>query len=99
MGNPVIYTLPSLYLAKIMTTIFPKHPIFPKNTQYFMILESQVLNFNSCRVETLMANIEFYHIRGLYSGLRIFIPTYRTCMIEFNAGNICNAQAQLARPR
>ena len=76
MGNPAIYTLPSLYLGKIMTTIFPKHPIFPKNTQYFMILESRVLNFNSCRMETLMANIEFYHIRGLYSGLRIFIPTF-----------------------
>ena len=27
-------------------------------------------------METLMANIEFYHIRGLYSGLRIFIPTF-----------------------
>ena len=55
MENPVIYTLPSLYLGKIMTTIFPKHPIFPQNTQYF----------NSCRMETLMANIEFYHIRDL----------------------------------
>ena len=76
MGNPVIYTLPSLYLGKIMTTIFPKHPIFPKNTQYFMILESRVLNFNSYRMETLKANMKLYHIRGLYTGLRIFIPTF-----------------------
>ena len=67
----------SLYLGKIMS-----YNNIPKNTQYFMILESRVLNFNSCRVETLMANIEFYHIRGLYSGLRIFIPTYRHCMVE-----------------
>ena len=65
MGNSVIYTMPSLYLGQIMTTIFPKHPIFPKNTQYFMILKSRVLNFNPYRMETLMANIEFNHIRDL----------------------------------
>ena len=66
MGNPVIYTMPSLYLDNII----------PINTQYFMILESRVFNFNSYRMETLKANMKFYHIRGLYNGLRMFIPTF-----------------------
>ena len=46
------------------------------NTQYFMILESRVLNFNSYRMETLKANMKLYHIRELYNGLRMFIPTF-----------------------